>query len=210
MSEEPSQPHDLPARYPVTMYVHGRAVVFGGGEVGMRKAVSLMRCGIPVCVIDRADVAHHEGVEHIRADVDKDSFKRFIDDTTSLVVCALDDPALNDVIADYCMDRSIPVNVATSRSKGSVAFPAILDCGHELLAVSSSNACPLCSHALKRYIAAELPNIATFSLLMHHLFDEGMLDGDIVASILDDGTAMALIREGRFEDALGHVRKVIL
>jgi siroheme synthase-like protein len=210
MTSESHQPTQGIARYPVLIYVRGTAVVFGGGEVGMRKASSLARRGISVRVIDRRGVHCPEGVCLIQADVDGETFERFIDAATSLVVCALDDPDLNDAIARHCMQRCLPVNVATSSSGGTFAFPAIIDCGQELIAVSSKDASPQCTYALKRYVERELPNIETFSLLVHTLSEEGALDRHVIGSILDDAATMELIRSGRYEDALKRVREVIL
>lgn len=210
MENDASEPNGRITRYPVLLYVKGHVVVFGGGSVGLRKAASLARRGIDVCIIDRDNIECPVGIECIKADVDEASFKDYIDDTTSFVVCAFDDAPLNDTIANHCLRHSLPVNVATSSSGGTFAFPAILECGQELMAISSPDACPLCSYALKRYVVRELPNGSTFSRLMHRLHEDGVLDRMVVATILDDEKAMTYIREGRCEDALRHIREVIL
>ncbi|HPR41409.1 MAG TPA: NAD(P)-dependent oxidoreductase [Candidatus Methanofastidiosa archaeon] len=201
------QQGDGVSRYPVIMYIRGHALVFGGGEVGMRKASSLSGLGVHVRLIDREDIVCEGDIEFIKADIDNDSFLGFIDDETSLVVCALDDAALNERIASYCIDRSIPVNVATSRGSGDIAFPAIIDVGKDIIAVSSLATCPQCAYALKRYIERGLPGISTFSRIAHSLYDEGLLDRGLVARMLDDKEIMANIHEGRYDKVMELLRK---
>lgn len=194
-------------KYPLLFYLRGNVVIFGGGKVGMRKAGSLLEHGLHVRVIDRSEVDCEEGISLSVCELDSHSFMRFIDGDTSLVVCALDDPELNDMITSYCMDRSILVNNATSKSMGNVAFPAVLDGGEDLVAVSSMATCPQCSYALKRYISRELPNLGTFSKLMHKLDEEGVLSRNLIAKVLDDQELLSLIRDGNYDGAIEVIRR---
>lgn len=198
------------ARYPVIFYIKGRALVFGGGSVGMRKAVSLADHGVDVMVVDEKDLDCPKNIKAIRRHVEGDGFKELIDGETSIVVCALDDPALNERIASYCMERSIMVNVATSRTQGTFAFPAILDSGEDVIAITSLATCPLCSHAMKRYVAKEMPNLRTFSNLMHALSEEGLLERELLAKVLSNEEVLRLVREGMLDEALGLVRGIVI
>jgi len=193
------------ARYPVLLYVEGSALVFGGGEVGLRKASSLALHGITVTVVDKKDISLPDDMTLVRAAVTDTNFMNYIEDDVSLVVCALDDPGLNDTIAAYCKKHSIHVNVATSRTSGTVTFPAVLDSGNDIVAFSSMATCPMCAYALKRYIMAELPNIDIFSDLMHTLYERGELDRSVVSGILHNKELRAIIRKGSYEKALSYI-----
>jgi len=198
---------DRSPRYPLVFYIKGHAVIFGGGEVGMRKAASLSSQGVDVRVVDRRQIESGQNISILRAEIDKESFKRFINEETSLVVCALDDQKLNEEISKYCTNRSIPVNVATSKVSGTVAFPSIIELGNDVLAASSKGTCPQCSYALRRYIERELPNLPVFSRIVHDLYGEGVLDREMVARILDDEEIMSRIRGGDYEGAMKIIRR---
>jgi len=194
-------------KYPFLFYLRGNVVIFGGGNVGMRKARSLSEHELRVIVVDKKEIECDSGISFSRCEIDGTSFKKFIDGDTSLVVCSLDDPELNDKITNYCMEHSILVNNATSRSLGTVAFPALIDSGDDVVAVSSMATCPQCAYALRRYISRELPHMDTFSRLMHNLSDDGVLTRELVASILDDGELLSLIHIGWHEKALDRIRR---
>jgi precorrin-2 dehydrogenase/sirohydrochlorin ferrochelatase len=209
MGKESAEECGRGARYPLVFYLKGHALIFGGGKVGMRKAASLSSQGVEVKVVDRRRVESDQNICVFRTEIDKDSFKQFINDETSLVVCALDDPYLNEVISQYCAKRSIPVNVATSRGSGTVAFPSIIELGNDVVTASSKGTCPQCSYALRRYIEKELPNLPTFSRIVHELYAEGSLSRKAIAKILDDQGIMEKLREGDYNDAMRMIRRRI-
>jgi len=203
-------PHGITemAKYPLVFYLNGKAIIFGGGEVGIRKAASLAEHGVLVTVVDEKDITPPKGICFIKRHVDIDNFKDLIDDSTSLVVCALDYPGLNEKIAKYCMENGVLVNVATSRNEGNVSFPALIDVGEDIIAISSGGTCPQCSYALKRYLVKVAKGMDTFSRLVHELYDEDRLDRDVIARVLDDDNIMEMIKNEKYDEARDYLRKV--
>ncbi len=191
--------------FPVIMEVVGPVIVFGGGEVGMRKIESLRRFGCPITLIDRQKISPREEVKNITSDVNSNNFFSFIPDDTSLVVCALDDESLNDIIANHCKKKKIPVNIATKSTQGDIIFPAILKEENNILATTTLGSCPLCAYAMKQYLNLMAPEIHEFSKAVAIMKKRGLVNHMRINILLQDDKFLSLIKNKKIDDAISHV-----
>ncbi|MHC1598241.1 MAG: precorrin-2 dehydrogenase/sirohydrochlorin ferrochelatase family protein [Candidatus Methanofastidiosia archaeon] len=193
--------------FPIVMEVCSPVIVFGGGEVGMRKIESLKRFGCSITLIDKQEITPKEGVENITSNVNSKNFSSFIPDDTSLVVCALDDESLNDTIAKHCKKKKIPVNVATKSTQGDVVFPAILKEKDNVVATTTLGSCPLCAYAMKQYLHLMAPEIHEFSKAISIMKKRGLVNHMRINILLQDDMFLSLIKNKKIDDAINHVEE---
>ncbi len=140
--------------YPIFLKVENRAcLVVGGGEVGVRKVKTLLRCGALVGVVSPKVVPWlaekiQEGVlERVGTHYEEQQLRdRF------LVIAATDDVELNCRIAQDAEKRGLLCNVVDYPSEGNFILPALVERGALTLAISTSGKSP----ALARLLRQEL------------------------------------------------------
>jgi precorrin-2 dehydrogenase/sirohydrochlorin ferrochelatase len=122
---------------PVGLSVRGRVcVVVGGGNVGARKVVTLVKSGARVIAVDPlpsgdlVDMAREGAIRLARA-----SFEEGHLDDAFLVVAATDDDELNAEIARLARLRGALVCDASSADRSDVIFGALLADGGNTVAV---------------------------------------------------------------------------
>jgi precorrin-2 dehydrogenase/sirohydrochlorin ferrochelatase len=138
-----------------------RVVVFGGGDVGARKAAFFCNQS-EVTVFSRsfspsfnellitrrgeniAGMSDHELNQAI-----KDAF---------LVIAATSDTALNDRIGRYCAIEGILFNNADGKA-GDVIIPSKIEGAHYLIAISTGGESPGISRFLREHIESRFPGL---------------------------------------------------
>lgn len=112
-------------RFPLFLDLTGRrAVVLGGGTVGLRRAQALARFGAAVTVISPSLSGEPAGVRHIpRAYQWGDLEGAF------LAVAAVNDPAVNAAAGREARERGILFNRADCPAECDFFFPAICEGG---------------------------------------------------------------------------------
>ncbi len=136
---------------PLSINFHGQPVLLvGGGEVALRKARQLIKCGATLTVVAPAiDRGLQDAVLKAGGTVFLRSFEASDIDSQRLVVAATDKPAVNQRISELCHARNILVNVVDQPSLCNVVFPAVVDREPLTIAISSGGSSPVLTRMLR-------------------------------------------------------------
>ncbi len=138
-----------------------RVVIFGGGEVGARKAAYFCE-ETEVTVVSRSfSPAFNEltvrRVEMTLAGIGDYELDSLIKEAF-LVIAATQDTTLNDRIGRYCAIRAVLFNNADGKA-GDVTLPSQLIGAHYNIAISTSGESPGISRFLREHIGQAYPNL---------------------------------------------------
>lgn len=148
--------------YPMMVKMEGKkCVVFGGGDVALRKCAEVLKCGAQISVHAKtfSDSLIHsdEDLRLVETDllgvdghVDLKGIEEALKGCFLCFTCT-DDRALNQAIADYCHEAGIWVNVSDAHGDSSFIVPSIRRKGDIVLSVYSSE-----NPAASRFIADQL------------------------------------------------------
>jgi precorrin-2 dehydrogenase/sirohydrochlorin ferrochelatase len=147
---------------PLMIDFSGRPVViFGGGDVGARKAVFFCR-DADVTVISRSFVAVFSElpVGLITKDIDRMSEGELKDAISGafLVVAATPDAGMNNRIGNICKRHGILFNNAEGE-EGTALIPSIERGEHFLLAISTEGVSPAVSRYIRELIELACPDL---------------------------------------------------
>ncbi len=145
-------------KIPLMMNIEGRALVLGGGNVGMHKVSQLSKFDVDIVLMDMDDIPVNDilaqnnikaNIEFIKAEVRPDNISSIIPNDISLVVSALEDRALNARVADYCNAKGILVNVVDDPELSSVFFTAFSKKGDIVISITTSGKCPFLARKMR-------------------------------------------------------------
>ena len=143
-------------------------LVVGGGAVARRKIELLASADADVTVVARevaaasAELCERHGIAVLqRSFVDADvAGKR-------LVVAATNDATANEAIRAACDRQGVLVNCVDDGERSNVLFPALVDRGSVVVAISTGGASPTLARRLRERIEAVLPE--SIGALAHYL-----------------------------------------
>jgi precorrin-2 dehydrogenase/sirohydrochlorin ferrochelatase/precorrin-6A/cobalt-precorrin-6A reductase len=123
-----------PPLFPLMTDVEGRDVlVVGGGDVALRRTITLLKCGARVRAVSpvfRDDFPREaERIERPFAPSDLDGM--------TLAVAASGDREVNKLVGHEARTRNIPVSVADAAAEGSFFFPSLIASGEAAASVST-------------------------------------------------------------------------
>ncbi len=138
--------------YPIFLKVENRAcLVVGGGEVGVRKVETLLRCGASVGVVSveiapwLAEKIQEGAVEMVGSSYEENQLQgRF------LVIAATDDMELNSRIARDAEKQGLLCNVVDYPQEGNFILPALVQRGALTVAISTSGKSPALARQLRQ------------------------------------------------------------
>ena len=138
-----------------------RIVIFGGGEVGARKAAYFCE-ETEVTVISRSfspafDDLTVRRVEMNLAGIGDYELESLVKEAF-LVIAATQDTTLNDRIGRYCLIRNVLFNNADGKA-GDVTLPSQLKGEHYNIAISTNEESPGVSRFLREHIGQSFPNL---------------------------------------------------
>ncbi len=138
-----------------------RVLIFGGGDVGARKAAYFER-EAEVTVISRsfAPALDDLAIQREEADLstlEDEALARLLRDTF-LVVAATSDPGLNDRIGRLCADAGVLFNNASGEA-GNVTIPSIVRGQNYLVAISTLGKSPAVSRYIRMRLEAEYADL---------------------------------------------------
>ncbi len=140
---------------PVGLDVRGKmCLVVGGGEVGTRKALTLIRAGAVVTVVSptlSGELA--EQIEAGRIRWVKDPFREEQLSGAFLVVAATDDESLNAAVVRLAVGGGALVCDASSAERSGVIFGALLQHGDVTIAVFTGGRDPARARRTRDQIA---------------------------------------------------------
>lgn len=144
--------------FPALLKVEGRlCVIVGGGEVALRKAVTLVGRGARVKVIspvlapELAKLAESGILEWERGPYRPGALAGAF-----LCVAAADDPAVNRAARDEAGELKVLVNVVDDPEGSDFQVPSFFEDGPLLVALSTSGESPAAARTLRRMIQAYL------------------------------------------------------
>ena len=204
--------------YPIFLNVAGlRCVVVGAGPVAQRKAQGLLSAGAAVTVVapeatPRVELLAVEGKLQWLAEVYQPAHL----DGARLVFAATDDAELNQRIAADARSRGALVNVAEPPEAGDFAAPAAVKRGGICIAVSTGGASPALAKKLREQIEAvvgeEYAALAALLGGMRTTVEQRVKAQNkrqqVYEAILDSD-ALALLREGKSEDARRRCEEIV-
>jgi len=140
--------------YPINLSIHGRpGLVVGGGAVGARKVCGLLACGAGVTVVspDARDRIRQLAAEGQINWLQRDYASHDLDGMF-LVIAATGSPQINRRIGRDAAKHNLLCNVVDQPDLGNFILPAVVDCGHLTLTVSTAGQSP----AFAKYLKNEL------------------------------------------------------
>jgi precorrin-2 dehydrogenase/sirohydrochlorin ferrochelatase len=185
-----------------------KVVIFGGGEVGARKA-RFFAPEAEVTVISRSFSSHLSGLEVQRvtrelSDLSDEEICPMLDGVF-LAVAATPDPCLNDRIGKACRRMGVLFNNA-SGEPGDILIPSVICGEHFLLAISTGGESPAVSRFLREHLQSTLPDLDRMVALQDRL--RKYLPGrepdsrkrkDLVTGVLHDPAVWAALAKGEEE-----------
>ena len=154
--------------YPIMLDVDGKkAVVVGGGPVGLRKARSLCEAGADVRLITLAGEAAGDlpGITVI-----SEAYRRELLEGAMLVLACTDDRRLNARVAADARSVGALVNVADEGDECDFFAPAVVCRGDVVVAVGTGGAAPALAARIKQQIDEALPErLAEFAAALADL-----------------------------------------
>ncbi len=142
--------------YPAFLNLKGRKVLlFGAGEVALRKARTLKQAGADLIVMSRdfskpfLKFANRNRIKMKRGSV----FPKL--DHVSLVVVATSDQVFNRAVYKRYEQKGVFVNVVDDPKHSTFIVPSILKRGSLQIAISTGGASPLLAKTLRKKLAAQ-------------------------------------------------------
>ena len=139
--------------FPIMLDVRGRrAVVVGGGPVGVRKALSLLQAGAAVTLVDPQAAEPLQGATIVRQPYRPEQLAGAM-----LVFACTDDRDTNARIAADARAAGALVNAADQPQDCDFHLPAVVADREVMVAIGTGGAAPALAADLKRTIARALP-----------------------------------------------------
>jgi siroheme synthase-like protein len=200
--------------YPIYLDLDGRlAIIVGAGEVSVRKAGSLLRCGAQVTIIG-PDV--HEALETLAGEGSIRLLQRRYhpDDLegAAIAIAATSDPQVNQQVASDCRTRGIPVNVIDDTAACDFIVPALVESGSIQIAISTGGQSPALArrlrHDLERLVGPEYGEVNDLFGELRGAAKQSLASDDdrkrFFDSLLQKGI-LEMLRDGRRQEAWDEV-----
>ena len=132
-----------------------RCLVVGGGEIGERKARTLLQCGAQVTVVSPAVTRGLAALAAVGRVVDRRrTFRRSDLRGCALVVAATGDPSVDAAVAALGRRARVLVNVVDRPELCDFILPSVLQRGELQIAVSTGGRSPALAREIRRRLEA--------------------------------------------------------
>jgi precorrin-2 dehydrogenase/sirohydrochlorin ferrochelatase len=192
-------------KLPTVLKLDGPVVIFGGGQVGLRKVEYISKFSKDIILVtdNSPEVPDHVTVKNISITIE--DIPDLIPDNSELVIAALSDTELNHAIAAYCRKQRILINVVDDIEPSSVLFPALSHAGDLNIAISTSGKCPYFARKIREEVDDWLPEKERWLQVLAPIRD--LLVGndnknEILSKIYHDPEISKLITAGDLENAI--------
>jgi precorrin-2 dehydrogenase/sirohydrochlorin ferrochelatase len=183
-----------------------KVVIFGGGEVGARKA-RFFAAEAEVTVISRSFsplLLSLPGIQRVTrelSDLREEEICQMLEEVF-LAVAATPDPSVNNRIGKACRKKGVLFNNA-SGEPGNILIPSVMGGEHFLLALSTGGESPAVSRFLREHLQSTLPDLDRMVALQDRLrkyLPEKEPDSrkrkEIVTKVLHDPAVWAALAKG--------------
>lgn len=124
-----------PPYFPMMIDLQGREVlIVGGGNVALRRADTLLRCGAVVVIVAPEVRAELAGVKVFRREFRTND----VTPSLSLIIAATDSRQVNRLVHDTAKAAGVPVNVCDCQDECDFFFPSLINCGNVAVSVCSA------------------------------------------------------------------------
>lgn len=137
--------------YPIFLDMKDKkCLVVGGGPVGMRKALTLEKCGACVRVISERFAEEKDGVKERSIVLVEKRYEKKDIEGMFFVFAATDNAGLNQEIKKDASDSRILCNVADAPRDSDFLVPSTVDRGDLIVAVSTSGTSPAVAKKIRQ------------------------------------------------------------
>ena len=154
--------------YPVCLDVKNRnCLVVGGGSVGARKVLTLLKCSAKVTIVsltfsEKIKNLEHKNIRYIKKEYHKNDLKGMF-----LVIGATNDIELNKKVWHDTQQKNMLCNIVDFPKTCNFILPAIVRRGDLIIAVSTSGKSPAFARKLRQDLEKEFgQEYADFLFLM--------------------------------------------
>lgn len=141
--------------FPLLTDIEGRkAVVAGGGNIALRRAETLVRCGAAVTVVSPEFA---EGFKTLSCSLINRKWKKNDMIGAVLAVAATDDREVNRGIGVDASEAGIPVSVADAAGESTFFFPSLITQDEVSLSVSTAGLSPAMTRRISDKVRSALP-----------------------------------------------------
>lgn len=137
---------------------HHTCLIIGGGEVALRKTLTLLNVGASITVV--AETAKNELITLAKKGKITIYYKRYHNSYLkqhNFVIAATNNKAINHQIYLDCQAKKLFVNVVDNSKLSNFIFPAIINRDPITIAVSSNASSPVLSRLLRGKIESMIP-----------------------------------------------------
>lgn len=191
-------------RLPTVLNVEGPVIVFGGGDVGLRKVRFLLRFDAEVTVVDEKDIPLPEGVKLLRKHVSPEDLPDIIPEGTTLVIGALSSREMNHAISQFCQEHGILVNVVDDPEVSTIIFPALCKSRDVNVAVSTSGKVPFLARKIREDMDGRVEEYARWLEVLSPIRERlaGIEEKNrVLEEIYGDDETARLVASGDVEEA---------
>ena len=133
-----------------------KVVLFGGGQVALRKAKTLVEAGADLVVVSRDFSGEFlKFAKRHRLRLRYGSEIQNVLRGSFLVIAATSDEAFNGTVSQKCKQKGIFVNVVDDPAHSSFIVPSVLKRGRLQIAISTGGASPLLAKTLRQKLEAQ-------------------------------------------------------
>jgi siroheme synthase-like protein len=184
--------------------IDGPVIIFGGGNVGLRKVEYLSKFSEDITLVTEDAPSLPVGIKLKQVKVQEDAIAEYIPKGTALVVSAFSSRELNHAIARWCMENGILVNVVDDPEVSTILFPALSTSGDLNIAVSTSGRCPFLARKIREELDEGIEIKGIWLEVLSPIRDELVeheKKNEILNSIYSDNDLIQLVENGDLEGA---------
>jgi len=165
--------------YPVFLDIKDKdCLVIGGGAVGVRKALTLEKCGARVKVVSDRFSAPLEGLRKSSVCLEEKKYDKEDLKGMFLVFAATNNADLNQEIKKEASRLHIVCNVADDPDSSDFILPSTVERGDLIVAVSTSGSSPAMAKKIRQELEIYFgPEYEEFLLLMGNIRKQLLLSG---------------------------------
>jgi precorrin-2 dehydrogenase/sirohydrochlorin ferrochelatase len=144
--------------YPIHLDIQNRScLVVGGGGVGTRKVMALLKCGARVTVVSPVISEHLQNLaESARLTLKPRAYRTADLEGVFLVIGATDDEALNRQISRDAENRNILCNIADRPEVCNFILPSIVQRKDLVITISTSGQSPALAKKMRKTLEGQL------------------------------------------------------
>ncbi len=191
-------------RIPVVLNIGDEVVIFGGGQVALRKIKYLSKFTKNISVISKDVFSSLDHVKIIIKSINIQDIPKYISKNTALVVTALSDSDMNHAIAKWCYNHNILVNVVDNAEQSTILFPALSQKNDLNISISTSGKCPFLARKIREEIDLEIEEKSRWLKVLSPIREKlvGVEEkNNILSNIYNNPEFKKMIKKGDIKNA---------